>query len=207
MRFPSAPGWVVVALLFPIGAWADEQAVASPPSVSVYFEGLILAQRSWSLGAEPRDLPGARIQAEVRYKRWRAGLRGDATGLPGEFERDKPETFKAVEIYLAGAYDAVSIPELLTAGPAGIVGAGVSLETKEGEKPTMPKALTFGLGARVSWSGGWAIGVVGQHQALRGVAAMVAWQTKISDRVSNIGTVAVGSRAYLATIGVGVRFK
>ena len=175
------------------------------PCVSV--EGWVLAQRTFALGVDPRDLPGGRLQAEVHFKRWRVAARGDATGLQGEFDRNKPETFKAVEAYLAGAYDAINLPNVVTIGPAAAVGAGTSLELRDGEKPSMPKRMTFGLGARVSWPGGWGYVIVGQHQSLRGVAAIATWQIRVSDRVANIGTAAIGARSYFATIGLGVRFK
>ena len=195
----------LAVLLLPFGAWAEETPTPKPVTITV--EGHVLAQRTWSLGAEARDLPGARLQAEIKARRWRIAGRADATGLPGEFVRDKPETFKAIECYLAGAYDLATLPSVLTAGPAAVVGVGISIETQDGIKPTMPKRITAGIGGRVSWSGGWAYVVVGQHQALRGVSAMITWQTRLSDRLFNIGTAAIGSTSYFATMGVGVRFR
>jgi hypothetical protein len=71
----------------------------------------------------------------------------------------------------------------------------------------MPKRLTAGLGARVSWPGGWVYIVAGQHQALRGVAAIATWQVAANDRVASVGLAAVGSRDWTATTGIAVRFR
>jgi hypothetical protein len=205
-------GGLLLILLTPRRSRAEEQPTVPPcdPAVTVCLttEGWLLGERTWTLGAEPRELPGARLQVEARFGRWRVAARGDATGLVGEFDRRKPETFQAAEGYLAGAWDWLHVPNAADArvGPAAALGAGISLETKDGAKPTLPKRITAGLGARVSWRQGWAYVVVGQHQALRGVAVIGTWQVRLSDRVAHVGMVALSGNAYVATMGVGVRF-
>jgi hypothetical protein len=210
---PKGAAAVALALLALVAPAAGQDASPPPPcdpavTVCITTEGWVLGERTWSLGAEPRELPGARLQVEARFGRWRVAARGDATGLVGEFDRQKPETFKAAEGYLAGAWDLLHVPAAADArvGPAAALGAGLSLEVKDGQKPTLPKRLTFGLGARVSWRQGWAYVVVGQHQALRGVAVIGTWQVRLSERVAHVGMIAISGNAYVSTIGVGVRF-
>jgi len=188
---------------------AEEVKTPCDPSKTVCFttEGWILGQRTWSLGAEPRDLPGSRLQAEAHWKRWRFAGRADATGLPGTYEHGKLETVAAIEAHLAASWDALVLPDRATIGPAVAVGTGTPVESQEGVKIETPKRLTAGVGVRVSWPKGWAYGVVGQHQSLRGVAAVVTWQIKAGDRMANIGTVAIAAGGhYVATIGIAVRF-
>lgn len=173
------------------------------------FEGWLLTARTWTPGgAEPRELVGGRLQAELRSGRWRWAARGDASGIPGEYSAGEWETVRSVEAHVATAYDALRLPGGVTLGPAVGVGAAVGIEQDEaGKRAEMPKRLTAGLGARVSWPGGWVYVIAGQNQALRGVAATATWQVKVSDRVANVGLAAVGSRTWTATTGVAVRFR
>lgn len=191
----------------------DPQAPAAPCDPATRpclgFEGWLLTVRTWTPGgADPRDLVGARLQAEVRWHRWRWAARGDATGIPGEYHQDDWQTVRSVEAHAATAYDALRLPGGVVLGPAVGLGAAVTVERDEnGLRATLPKALTAGIGGRASWPGGWAFVVVGQNQALRGVAVTGTWHVAMSERVASVGLVAVGSRDYTATIGVGVRWK
>lgn len=164
---------------------------------------------TWAPGAEAKSLVGARLQAEARWQRWRWAARGDATGVPGEYEPGKLETVRAAEIHVASAYDALRLPGLATLGPAVAVGAAVALERNDaGMTATLPNALTAGLGFRASWPGGWGYLIGGVNQAFRGFAVTATWQIAVSDRVASIGTVAVAAGgAWTATTGVGVRWR
>lgn len=170
-------------------------------------ESWLVTLRSWTPGgAAPRDLVGGRWQAEIRRKGWRWAVRADATGVPGEYRADQWETVRAAELTLASAYDLAHLPGGVTVGPASAIGAAVALEHgPDGARPKTPKSLTAGLGLRAAWPNGWAYLVVGQHQSLRGVAAIWSWQVALSDHVATIGTAACGSRDWLATTGVAVR--
>lgn len=174
------------------------------------FSGWLLTVRTWTPGgAEPRDLVGARLQAELRHARWRWAVRGDATGIPGEYQQGKWETVRSFEGHAAAAWDALRLPGGVMLGPAAGVGAAVIVERSEatGAKPQLPKGLTAGLGGRASWPGGWIYAVAGQHQALRGFAGTAMWEVHINDRVASVGTAAVGSQDWTMTTGIGVRFR
>ncbi len=200
----------VLAQPAPDQAASPAPAACDPATSACYaVEGWLLTARTWTPGgAEPRDLVGGRLQAEVRWHRWRWAARGDATGIPGEYQQGKWETVRSVEAHVASAYDALRLPGGVSLGPAVAVGAAVGIEEDdEGRRAQMPKRLTAGLGARASGPGWWAYAVVGQYQALHGFAAVVTWQVAVSGRVANIGTAAVGSRTWTATTGVAVRWR
>ena len=211
---PSRLVLVVAAALLTAPAIAQEPTAAKPPcdpatGFCLGFEGWLLTVRTWTPGgAEPRDLVGARLQAELRHARWRWAVRGDATGIPGEYKTGEWETVRSLEGHAAAAYDALRLPGGVTLGPAAGIGAAIAIERDDaGFKAEMPKGITAGLGARASWPGGWVYVVAGQHQALRGVAAIATWQVAMSDRVASVGLAAVGSKDWTATIGLGVRWK
>jgi hypothetical protein len=205
--------WLAVLSLLAATAGAQDAPAPVPCDPAARpcldFEGWMLTARTWTPGgAEPRDLVGGRLQAELRAGRWRWAARGDATGIPGEYERGDWETVRSAEFHVATAYDALRLPGGVTLGPAVGAGAAVGIEQDEaGRRAEMPKRLTAGLGARVSWPGGWVYVVAGQNQALRGVAATATWQVNVSDRVASVGLAAVGSRTWTATTGVAVRFR
>ena len=216
-RWSWTIGTVLAGLLAAAPVSAQDAALAPPvtalptcdPAVTVCLQtqGWLLTLRTWTPGgAAPRDLVGGRLQSEVRWHRWRWAARGDATGIPGEYRAGQWETVRSLEVHAAAALDALRLPHGIAIGPAAGVGAALVLaHSPDGIVPVLPKAVTAGLGFRASWSGGWLIAVVGQHQALRGVAAVATWEVRLSDRVSTIGQAAVGSRSYTMSTGVGVR--
>jgi hypothetical protein len=215
-RWAFAWAWTIGVLLGTSALAQDAPAPASTPvpcdpaaTPCLTSEGWLLTERSWTPGgAQPRDLVGARLQAEVRYRGWRWAARGDATGIPGEYREGDWQTVRSIEVHAASAYDAVRLPGGLTVGPAVAIGAAVALEHNAvGVAPKLPKSLTAGLGVRASWPGGWLYAVAGQNQALRGVAGTCVWQIRVSDRVANVGSLAVGPGAYTGTFGAAVRFK
>jgi len=207
------------ALLLALVGSASAQDPAPAPSpkppcdpaagVCLGVEGWLMTCHTWAPGAEAKSLVGGRLQAEARWHRWRWAVRGDATGVPGEYEPGKLETVRAAEVHVASAYDALRLPGLATLGPAVAVGAAVALERNDaGTTAHLPNALTAGLGLRASWPGGWGYVVGGLNQAFRGFAVTGTWQIAVSDRVASIGTVAVAAGGvWTATTGVGVRWK
>jgi hypothetical protein len=211
--YPPGPVVLFLALLAAAPAFAEDQAPAAPCDPAARpclgFEGWLLTVRTWTPGgAEPRDLVGARLQAELRAGRWRWAARGDASGIPGEYSAGKWETVRSVEAHLATAYDALRLPGGVTLGPAIGAGAAVAIEESEaGKRPRLLKRVTAGIGARASWPGGWVYVVAGQHQALRGVAAVATWQVRVSDHVASVGLAAVGSQDWTSTTAIAVRFK
>jgi len=192
---------------------AAEPAIPAPcdPAVRpcLATEGWLITERVWTPGgADPRDLVGGRVQAEVRWHRWRWAARGDATGIPGTYQAGDWRTVRSVEGHVASAFDVLRLPGGVTFGPAAGFGAAVTLEEGLlGAKPTLPKRVTAGLGFRASWPGGFLWAVAGQHQALRGVAGVAVWQVRLSDHVANVGRFAVGANNWTSTIGVAVRLK
>lgn len=172
------------------------------------FEGWLVTEKIWASNADARTIVGARLQAEVRLKRWRWAVQGDATGVPGEYDQGNVETVRAVTGYVAGAYDLWLLPNDVTFGPAFGAGGDVIIEKNDaGTTAGLPKKLTAGLGARASGKGWWTYVIVGQNQALRGVAATMAWQVKLSDRTASIGNVTAGSTEWVAKTGIAVRWK
>lgn len=210
-----AAGGLMCGLAVLAASVAAAQPAAAPapcdPAVSTCYtvQGWLLTERSWTpSGAAPRDLVGGRLQAEIRHARWRFAGRGDATGIPGEYQQDHPETVRSVEAHVATSWDALRLPAGVTLGPAIGLGAALTIEhDATGARPVLPKAYTAGVGFRAAAPGFWLIAVIGQNQALHGVAATATWQIAVSDRVANVGSLAIGPKAYSATFGVGVRFK
>jgi hypothetical protein len=204
---------ILTLIVLGMAAVANCETPATPPcdpllAPCAYIEGWVITERHWSPGAETRDLVGGRIQAEVRYHSWRWSVRGDSTGIPGEYQQGKLETVRSIEVHAAASYDALRLPGGALIGPAIGLGAAVGLDQdKAGERADMPKRFTAGIGLRVSSPQGWCYAVVGQHQALRGIAAVLVWQIKGSDRVASVGSFAVGSRTWVATTGAAVRFR
>lgn len=177
-----------------------------PLAAGTGAEGWVWAMRYWAPPAEPRDLAGGRIQAQLGVGRTGIAFRGDVSGMPGEFSPDKPETFRSLEAHLAVHHN-VAGAQGVKLGVAVGVGAGFSLETKEGTTPTTPHSATLGAGLHVSGRGWWTYAMYGQHQALPGSAAVVVYQIRASDRTATVGTFAVGSRgSYLAQFGIAVRW-
>jgi hypothetical protein len=152
---------------------------------------------------------GARLQAEVRFKaRWRVGVRGDATGVPGEFDQGKLETVRAILGQLGVAYDAWTMPGGITIGPALGIGAEIPVEkSSTGHEVGLPRRMTAGLGLRASGPGWWAYAVAGSNQGLPKPAVTVTWQVALSDRVASVGEVAACPGSWTAKTGIAVRWK
>jgi hypothetical protein len=176
-----------------------------PLAVGTMAEGWVWAMRYWSPPAEPRDLAGGRIQAQLGIGRWGVAFRGDVSGLPGEFTVDKPETFRSLEGHLA-VHRNFAGAQGVKLGAAVGAGSGFSLEKPEGVAPVTPHSLTFGAGLHVSGPGWWVYGMYGQHQALPGSAGIVVYQSRLSDHTAAVGTFAIGAKGtYIAQFGVAVR--
>ncbi len=173
------------------------------------FQGWLITERIWDDTAATRDLVGARLQAEVRFaSRWRVGVRGDATGVPGEFNSGDIKTVRAVLGQMAVAYDAFVLPGVVSLGPA--VGFGGEVTTEKGEDGVsvgLPRRMTYGAGLRASGAGWWAYAVVGSNQALPRVAVTTTWQVALSDRVASVGEVAACPGHWTAKTGIAVRWK
>lgn len=177
-----------------------------PLAAGTGAEGWVWAMRHWSPPAEPRDLAGGRIQAQLGVGRWGYAFRGDVSGMPGEFSPDKPETFRTLEGHLAVHRNFAGAQGVKLGAAAG-VGAGFSLEKQGGETPRTPHSTTWGGGLHVSGPGWWAYALFGRHQALPGFAGVVTYQVRASERTAAVGTFAVGERgAYVAQFGVAVRW-
>jgi hypothetical protein len=204
---------LAVLALIALATPAFSQDVPKPPcdhliQPCAVFEGWLVTERIWASNAEPRNIVGARLQAEVRLKRWRWAVQGDATGVPGEYDQGNIETVRVATGYVAGAYDLWQLPGDVNFGPAFGAGGDVVIEKNaEGVTAGLPKRLTAGLGARASGKGWWTYVIVGQNQALRGVAMTTAWQVKLNDRTASIGNVTVGSTEWVAKTGIAVRWK
>lgn len=212
-RWRWAWAWTIGTVLLAGSASAQDPqtpAKCDPAVAACYtFEGWLITERAWTpTGAEPRDLVGGRLQAEIRWHRWRWAARVDSTGIPGEYQERKLETIRSVEVHAAAAWGPICPAGAVSIGPAVGIGAAVETETDAaGQRAWMPKRFTGGIGARASGPGWWAYVVVGQNQALRGVAVTAVWQIAVNDRLATVGTAAVGSRTWTATTGVAVRFK
>jgi hypothetical protein len=181
------------------------QATPDPLAVQSSAEVWLWTQSVYAPPAPRRDLAGGRFQGQAGWGRWGFGVRAESIGLPGQYQRDKPETFRAAQLHLAVHRNLIAIPGGITCGPAAIFGAAVALELQDGKPPAMPKAFTGGLGARCSGDGWWTYAVVGQSQALRGVAGIATAHARMSDRLAWVGDFQIGARGYLASIGVAVR--
>jgi hypothetical protein len=177
-----------------------------PLAAGTGAEGWVWAMRYWSPPAEPRDLAGGRIQAQLGVGRWGYAFRGDISGLPGEFSPDKPETFRSLEGHVA-VHRNFAGAQGVKVGAAVGAGAGFSLEKQDGAAPTTPHSATWGAGLHASGDGWWAYALFGQHQALPGFAGVVTYQVRASSRTAAVGTFAVGEHgAYVAQFGIAVRW-
>lgn len=188
-------------------AYADDPKPAPDPlAVTSVSEGWLWTQSTWSPGATRRDLVGGRFQAILGVNHLGIGVRAESMGLPGSFDRNKPETFQAAAAYVAVHYNVASAPGGVQIGPAFLLGAAVPLELQNGVAPTLPSSFTFGLGVRVSSPQFWSYVAFGQHQAIRGSALLATVHVKMSDRLAWVGDFGVGRSArYVASIGVAVR--
>jgi hypothetical protein len=180
--------------------------VADPLAAGTGAEGWVWAMRYWSPPAEPRDLAGGRIQAQLGVGRWGYAFRGDISGLPGEFSPDKPETFRSLEVHVA-VHRNVTGAQGVRLGLAAGVGAGFSLEKKDGVPPVTPHSATWGGGLHASGKGWWTYLLFGQHQALPGFGAIATYQVRATDHTAAVGTFAIGEHgSYIAQFGVAVKW-
>jgi hypothetical protein len=180
---------------------------SDPLAQSSGGEGWVWAMRYWAPPAEPRDLAGGRVQAMLGVGRWGFAVRGDASGLPGEFEASKIQTFRTLEGHL-GVHRNVAAAQGVQVGIAVGVGLAVSLEQGEdGLPPKTPNNFSAGAGLRAAGKGWWIYLMGGQHQALPGFAAIGTYQVKMSERTAMVGTFAYGAQQrYIAQLGVAVRW-
>lgn len=199
---PAAPSITGGDIVAPIPAtFADPLAQANGA------EGWVWAMRYWSPPAEPRDLAGGRVQGMLGAGRWGIALRGDFSGLPGEFAVDKIQTFRTIEAHL-GVHRNLAALNGVQVGVAVGAGLAVSLEAgDDGLPPKTPNNFTAGAGLRAAGKGWWVYMMFGQHQALPGFAAVGTYQVKISDRTAAVGTFAYGAQQrYIAQLGIAVRW-
>jgi hypothetical protein len=170
-------------------------------------EGWVWAMRYWSPPAEPRDLAGGRVQGMLGVGRWGFALRGDASGMPGEFAVDKIQTFRTIEANI-GVHRNLAAAQGIQVGAA--IGAGLAVSLEQGEDglpPKTPNNFSYGVGGRAAGKGWWVYLMVGQHQALPGFSAICTYQVKISDRTAAVGTMAYGAQQrYIAQLGIAVRW-
>lgn len=183
------------------------ETVIDPLAQKGGAEGFVWAMRYWSPPAEPRDLAGGRVQAMLGAGRWGLAIRGDASGLPGEFAVDKIQTFRTLEVHL-GIHRNLAATNGVQIGVA--VGAGLAVSLEQGEDGLPPKTAnpaSYGAGLRVAGKGWWVYVMGGQYQALPGFSAISTYQVKMSDRTAMVGTFAYGAQQkYVAQMGVAVRW-
>lgn len=203
-RRSFAWAWTIGAVLALAGAAGAQDAPRCDPIATpcLTTERYVLVLRAWTQGRDPRDLAGGRWQAELRYRHWRLGARLDGTAASGEYRSGDLATVRTVEGHVVVAYDALGLPQGITVGPAIAAGGAVALESQDGIRASLPRAVTAVVGARISWPGGWLIGGAGAVQEFgRGVGAKATWQIRTSDRTVHIGTVSYGRRLVPAVLG------
>lgn len=202
---------VLIALIAPVVS-AQEPAATQPVQVDALAqapggEGWVWAMRYWAPPAEPRDLAGGRVQAMLGVGRWGFAVRADASGLPGEFETSKMQTFRTLEGHL-GIHRNLAAAQGVQIGAA--VGAGLAVSLEQGEDglpPKTPNNFSYGAGLRAAGKGWWFYLMGGQHQALPGFAAIGTYQVKTSERTAVVGTFAYGAQQrYIAQLGMAVRW-
>jgi hypothetical protein len=205
-RGPLA-GLALAAALLAAPAIAQEpEPILDPCAVTASADGWVWQQSTWSPGTQRRDLAGGRFQAMLAAGRVGVGIRAEAIGLPGEFNRERTETFRAAQLHLAVHLNTLALEGGITCGPAVLAGAAVALELRDGKAPELPKALTVGVGGRCSGPGWWSYAAVGQHQALPGVAGMATAHARLTDHTAWIGDFAVGSQGrYVASFGIAIK--
>jgi len=170
-------------------------------------EGWLWAMRYWAPPGEPRDLAGGRVQMLLGVGKWGFAVRGDASGMPGEFSTEKFQTFRTLEAHLGIHYN-VAASQGVQVGAAVGTGLAVSLEQGEdGLPPKTPNNFSYGAGLRIAGNGWWAYLMGGQYQALPGFSAIGTYQIKMSDRTAMVGTFAYGAQQrYVAQLGIAVRW-
>ncbi len=199
---------MIATLLLAVALQAP--AVEAPPkdplATTSAAEGWIWAERAWAPPAEARDLTGGRFQALLGLGPWGVAVRGDVSGLPGTFDVSKTQTYRSAQALVAvhrNVYATSGIQFGLAAG----VGAAVPLVVEEsGERPRLRHTVMGGAGLRVASPGWWAYGSVGQHYAIQGIAGILVYQVRTSERTAAVGTFAVGRRGSFAQFGVAVRW-
>lgn len=204
-EIPPAPA--VPSLAGVLSPATPAPVVTDPLAQANGAEGWVWAMRYWAPPAEPRDLAGGRVQGMLGAGRWGIAIRGDFSGLPGEFAVDKIQTFRTIEAHL-GVHRNLAAVNGVQVGVAAGVGLAVSLEAgDDGLPPKTPNNYTAGVGARAAGKGWWVYLMFGQHQALPGFAAVGTYQVKISDRTAAVGTFAYGAQQrYIAQLGIAVRW-
>lgn len=212
MRRWQAVLLVFLTLAFAVfGACVGAAQDAKPDVLAVQSDaqGWLWAQSTWSSGNQRKELAGGRLVAMAGFGRWGVGLRAESIGLPGAYDRGKPETFLAAQGYVALHRNVLFLAEGqgdgVVCGPTLFLGAAVGLSAQSAP-PQMPKSLTLGVGLRASSRGWWGYVAVGQYQALPGVALLATAHVQMSDRTAWVGDIAVGARSkYTAMMGVAVR--
>lgn len=183
-------------------------AAPDPLATKNAAEGWIWAERAWAPPAEAKDLVGGRFQALLGFgkdARWGAAIRADVSGLPSTFDVSKVQTYRAVQAMVAvhrNLYATSGIQFGLAAG----IGGAVPLVVEDGARPKLKHDFMGGAGIRAAAPGWWVYATVGQHPAIRGLAGILVYQLRTSERTAAVGTFAVGGRSSYAQIGVAVRW-
>ncbi len=196
---------MIPAALLILAQAAAPAPAADPLAANTFAQSWAWAMSLWSDAPQRRDLVGGRIQAQVGIGRWGIAARADASGLPGEFQPNQPSTFRTVEVYVAGHRNLAGVQNVVI-GPTALAGAGVSLETVNGKRPTTPNTATAGVGVRAAGPD-WAVYVVvGCHQALRGVSVVAVVHVGMTDRTAWVADGGIGAHGALyARMGLAVR--
>ena len=161
--------------------------------------------RTWAPPAAPKDFVGGRFQALLGVRAWGIAIRAEASGLPGNFDTSKPETFHTVAAYAAVHRNVLALPGGIQFGPAAAGGAALPLVGDQAV-PRFYHGGTVGLGFRAAAPGWWVYAGIGMNQALPGAAGTVEYQVRMTARTSAVGTVAIGRGTYYSQIGVAVRW-
>ena len=207
--------WALVMLLAcPFGAWAEEPATAPTPASApcdsatracLSTEKWALALRAWAPGGESRDLAGGRLQAEVRWKRWRIQGRIDGVSTAGQYKSGDLSSVRDVEAHLAVVRDVVELPGDVHVGVMAAVGGAAALPEK-GITASLGRHVTAVLGVAGSWKGGRIhVGVGAVHPLERGIGAGLTWQVPLGDRVASLGYIAYGRLLMPGTDGAAPR--
>ncbi len=153
---------------------------ADPLAVPTTAESWLLQQRVWSEDARAKDLPGARVNAQLGAGRWGFTTRVEYSGLPSEFDAGRIETVRAAVGYLSARYNVARVAGKVTLAPIAILGAAATLETKDGLRAQLSRRVTVAGGLSVSGDSWTVRPLVGQHHSFPGLALGAAWDVHVA---------------------------